>query len=64
MTFTQVCVGMVICLGLLFITGLFGKLISWTTDDESMWFFISWFFSTIGFAVCLTIVLYIKGGLS
>ena len=39
MTFVQVCVGIVICLGLLFITGLFGKLISWTTDDESMWFF-------------------------
>lgn len=60
MIFVKFCVGAVICVILFIITGLIGwaSSISSNGDDFA---FGGWMFSTIGFAVCLTILLYQNG---
>lgn len=53
MTFTNMCVGLVICILVLIVSGVFSALAS-TTDDST---FLGWVVSSIGFGSCLTILL-------
>ena len=55
MTFIQFCVGVVVTL----IIGLATLFFSAIVDDDE--FFLSWLVSTIGFGVCLTILLFQNG---
>ena len=60
MTFTVFCVGFVICLGLFIVTGLIGWFMSVSSDGDGI-AIGGWIFSTFGFAICLTILLYQNG---
>lgn len=65
MTFVHFCVGFVICLVIMLVTLLLCVLIDWSSGNghvdvgESIW--LAWFFSSVGFAICLTILLYQNG---
>lgn len=61
MTFTLLCVGLVVTLVILAASAAFGWITSWMSDDTEMWSFIAWMVTAIGFAVCLTIILVSKG---
>ena len=56
--FVRFCVGLVICVLIYLASGTVGMLSS--DKDESM-YIISWIVSTIGFGICLTILLYQNG---
>ena len=63
MTFIHICVGFVITIAILLATGCFGFLIdraNGSCDDTEMWL-LAWAISSIGFAVCLTILLFQNG---
>lgn len=62
MTISNFCVGFVVFIGLLVITGIIGLAFMWVTDEESScMIFFAWFISTIGLAICLTYILVTKG---
>lgn len=62
MTISNLCVGFVVFIGLLVITGILGWLFMWANDEESScMIFFAWFISTIGLAICLTYILVTKG---
>lgn len=60
MTFIQFCVGFVILLIILFASGGLSALMSINFCDDS-WSLYAWFLTSLGFAVCLTILLYQNG---
>ena len=58
MTFVHLCVGLVICIGIMLATGLFCAFASRLTEDGwDLGVHMAWFFSSVGFAVCLTVLL-------
>ena len=58
MTISNLCVGFVVFIGLLVITGILGWLFMWVNDEESScMIFFFWFLSTIGLAICLSYIL-------
>lgn len=65
MTFVHFCVGFVVCLGIMLVTLLCVLIIDWPfwnghmDSPTSIW--LAWFFSSVGFAICLTILLYQNG---
>ena len=61
--FSEVCVGVVILMAIIVVTFLIGGFLSWLTDDDFMEFgiWLSWLFSSVGFAICLTILLIDRG---
>ena len=61
MTFTSFCVGAIITFGILFATGFFGLIGASMHEEPDDSYFLSWMTSTIGFGVCLTILLYQNG---
>lgn len=62
MTISNLCVGFVVFIGLLVITGILGWLFMWVNDEESScMIFFAWFIPTIGLAICLTYILVTKG---
>lgn len=62
MTISNICVGFVVFIGLLVITGIIGLVFMWMTDEENLFaIFSGWFISTIGLAICLTYILVMKG---
>lgn len=58
MTFTQLCVGLVITVLILAADLAISRIIGWMEDDEDVWLFYATFFACIGFGVCLTMLLY------
>lgn len=62
MTISNCCVGFVVFIVLLVITGIIGCFFMWMTDEENLFMiFSAWFISTIGLAICLTYILVMKG---
>lgn len=59
MTFSMICVGLVIIVAILGISALLGFLISDCTDDEM--YVMGWLINGFCFGVCLTILLYQNG---
>ena len=59
MGFVKFCVGLVICLLLYIASGIVGIICAVKNDEAA--YIISWIVSTIGFGVCLTILLYQNG---
>jgi hypothetical protein len=58
-TFTQLCVGIVI-VGAVGIVTFMSNLL----EKDSETYLIGWMISTIGFGVCLTVILYLTGIIS
>lgn len=62
MTISNFCVGFVVFIGLLAITGIIGLAFMWVTDEDNLFaIFSCWIISTIGLAICLTYILVMKG---
>ena len=62
MTISNVCVGVVVFIVLLVITGILGWLIMFVSDEENLFaIFVAWIASTAGLATCLTYILVMKG---
>ena len=62
MTISNFCVGFVVFIVLLVITGILGWLFMWVNDEEDLFaIFVAWFVSTAGLATCLTYILVMKG---
>lgn len=62
MTVSNICVGFVIFIGLLVITGMLGWLNMLMADEEDLYaIFVAWIISTAGLATCLTYILVMKG---
>ena len=55
-TFSQVCVGIFMVIAVGIVTGLFSYIL-----DKDDWPLIGWMINTIGFGVCLTMLLYLTG---
>ena len=63
MEFAQLCVGIVITVGLALVSGGAGCLSTIGSNDDT-WVVVSWMISTIGFGICLTILLFQNGLIS
>lgn len=64
MTINNICVGFVVFIGLLVITGLLGWLNMFVADEEDLFaIFVAWIVSTAGLATCLTYILVMKGSI-
>ena len=61
MGFVQFCVGAIISILLYLASGMVGVLFSWNKNDDEAVYMIAWIISTIGFGVCLTMLLYQNG---
>lgn len=62
MTISNLCVGFVVFIGLLVITGIIGLFFMWMNDEENLFaIFVAWITSTAGLATCLTYILVTKG---
>lgn len=62
MTISNLCVGFVVFIGLLVITGMLGWLNMLMVDEENLYaIFVAWSISTAGLATCLTYILVTKG---
>lgn len=62
MTISNICVGVVVFIVLLVITGIFGWLNMFVADEENLFaIFVAWITSTAGLATCLTYILVMKG---
>lgn len=59
--FTQLCVGIVLTFLICIATFLIGKAIGWRVEHKTFGILFSWFISSIGFEVCLAIILYQNG---
>lgn len=62
MIISNLCVGFVVFIVLLVITGMLGWLNMLVSDEEDLFaIFVAWFISTAGLAACLTYILVTKG---
>ena len=62
MTISNICVGFVVFIGLLVITGVLGWFNMCMADEDDMYIvFVAWITSTAGLATCLTYILVMKG---
>lgn len=62
MTFTVICVCIVIFIAFVLLTGAVSWFLAWLSDsDWEFAIFIAWIVSELGFAVCLTKLLYLTG---
>lgn len=62
MTIGNICVGVVVFIGLFVITGILGWLNMFVADEENLFaIFVAWITSTAGLATCLTYILVMKG---
>lgn len=64
MTFASICVGAVITVLILVLTFLYGLLVKWASGSKEELSLLPWVVSSIGFGVCLTILLYQNGIIS
>ena len=59
---SSICVGIVVFIVLLVITGILGGLNMFVADEENLFaIFVAWITSTAGLATCLTYILVMKG---
>lgn len=57
MTISNICVGVVVFIVLLVITGILGWLNMFVSDEENLFaIFVAWITSTAGLATCLTYI--------
>lgn len=64
MTISNLCVGFVVFIVLLVITGMLGWLNMLVSDEEDLFaIFVAWSISTAGLATCLTYILVTKGSI-
>lgn len=57
MTISNICVGVVLFLIVLVITGAFGWLNMWMADEKHMFMMgVAWIISSLGWAVCMAII--------
>lgn len=62
MRISQMCVGAMFTLCIMILTGLLGLFIGKMNGETGEWWLgYSWVFSSVGFGICLTIVLYAYG---
>lgn len=66
MGFVHICVGFVITLAIMVVTFLFCMFVAWANSDNggtdlNEAVFFAWFFSSVGFGICLTILLFQNG---
>lgn len=62
MNVSEICVGVVITIIIMILTGGFGFIISEIDEDSDIdWVIYPWILTALGFGVCLTIVLYTYG---
>lgn len=62
MMVSNICVTVVVFIGLLVITGMLGWLNMFVSDEENLFaIFVAWITSTAGLATCLTYILVMKG---
>ena len=62
MMVSSICVGIVVFIVLLVITGILGGLNMFVADEENLFaIFVAWITSTAGLATCLTYILVMKG---
>lgn len=62
MTFTVICVGIVIFIAVVLLTGAVSRFLAWVIEEEwDFAVFVAWIASALGFAVCLTKLLYLTG---
>ena len=62
MSISNLCVGFVVFIVLLVITGMLGWLNMLVSDEEDLFaIFVAWSISTAGLATCLTYILVTKG---
>lgn len=62
MTFTVLCVGIVIFIAIMLLTGAVSWFLAWLDDDDwKLAVLVAWIASALGFAVCLTKLLYLTG---
>lgn len=62
MIISNICVGFVVFIVLLVITGMLGWLNMLVSDEEDLFaIFVAWITSTAGLAICLTYILVTKG---
>lgn len=57
----SICVGIVITTVMLLAIYLLAMFLTWPTDDGEVTIYFSYALSTIGFGICLTILLYKNG---
>ena len=61
MSITQILVTFAIIIFIGIGSGVLGIFFGWMLDDDDMIIFIPWALTSIGFGICLTIVLYQNG---
>lgn len=62
MTFTVICVGIVIFIAVVLLTGAVSWFLAWMNDDGwDFAIYVAWIASALGFAICLTKLLYLTG---
>lgn len=62
MEVSKMCVATVITLGIMILTILFGFLVGKINGDtDNEWLLYPWMLTSLGFGICLTIVLYTYG---
>ena len=61
MSFTQLCTGAIITILILVVTLLLGLFFGWINNDDDMGIYMSWFLTSIGFGICLTMLLFQNG---
>ena len=61
MSATQILVTFAIIIFIVIGSGVLGFFFGWMLDDDDMTTFIPWMLTSIGFGICLTIVLYQNG---
>lgn len=62
MNVSEICVGVVITIIVVVLTGMFGLIIGEINGDcDNDWMIYPWMLTAFGFGVCLTIVLYTYG---
>ena len=62
MEVSKICVATVITLCIMISTGLFGLLVGKINgDSDNDWLVYPWMLTSLGFGICLTIVLYTYG---
>lgn len=62
MSFTVICVGIVLFIAIVLLTGAMSWFLAWLNDDDwELAVCVAWIASALGFAVCLTELLYLTG---